>query len=398
MKILIDENIPHAYKLFSKTGKVILIPGRQIPPDLLDIADALLVRSVTRVDATLLEGKNIKFVGTTTAGTDHIDEKFLRNHGICFASAPGCNAIAVAEYVISAILALAERDNFSIKDRIIGIIGVGNVGYCLHQKLLVLGVRTILCDPPLAARIEKGIFCSLSLKEVLSQAEILTLHTPLSTQGPWKTRYLFNSTLLSSLKPNSILINASRGPVVENSALLELLTNRNDLSIVLDVWENEPALSLALLDKVDIGTAHIAGYTLEGRIRGTIQILVALRHFLEQPPQLVAFNRLLPIAQINYIRLNGILNQVTLTRLVHLVYDIRYDDALLRNTVQNKDGFDFLRKNYRERREWSSLYIQCDNANTASILKNLGFNAFYEINASSQKKWKNFPEYSELST
>ncbi|WWP01287.1 MAG: DUF3410 domain-containing protein [Candidatus Dasytiphilus stammeri] len=380
MKILIDENIPHAYKLFSKSGKVFLIPGRKIPTDLLYIADALLVRSVTKVDATLLEGKTIKFVGTTTAGTDHIDEKFLIKNGIFFAAAPGCNAIAVAEYVISAILALAERDNFSIKDRIIGIIGVGKVGNCLHNKLRALGVRTILCDPPRAARIERGIFSSLT--KVVSQADILTLHTPLLTQGPWKTRYLFNSTLLSSLKPNSILINASRGPVVKNSALLELLKNRNDLSIVLDVWENEPALSLALLEKVDIGTAHIAGYTLEGRIRGTIQILAALRQFLGQPPQLVALKRLLPLAKINYVRLNGKLNQVTLTSLVHLVYDIRYDDALLRNTVKNPDGFDLLRKNYRERREWSSLYIQCDNANTASILKNIGFNAFYEINAS----------------
>lgn len=376
MKILVDENIPHAYKLFSKTGKVIFISGRKIPKDLLYIADALLVRSVTKVDATLLEGKNIKFVGTTTAGTDHIDEKFLINHGIFFAAAPGCNAIAVAEYVISAILTLAERDNFSIKDRIIGIIGVGHVGYCLHKKLLALGVRTILCDPPRAARGEQGIFSSL--KEVVCQADILTLHTPLLTKGPWKTRYLFNSTLLSSLKPNSILINASRGPVVENLALLELLNKRNDLSIVLDVWENEPALSLSLLDKVDIGTAHIAGYTLEGRMRGTIQILAALRQFLGQPQPLVALKKLLPIAKINYVRLNGKFNQVSLTRLVHLVYDIRYDDALLRKTVQNQEGFDLLRKNYRERREWSSLYIQCNNANTASILKNLGFNAFYE--------------------
>ncbi|WWO99117.1 MAG: DUF3410 domain-containing protein [Candidatus Dasytiphilus stammeri] len=391
MKILVDENIPHAYKLFSKIGKVLLISGRKIPKDLLDIADALLVRSVTKVDATLLEGKNIKFVGTTTAGTDHIDENFLRNNGIFFAAAPGCNAIAVAEYVISAILTLAERDNFSLKDRIIGIIGVGHVGYCLHKKLLALGIRTILCDPPLAARRQQGIFSSLN--EVVCQADILTLHTPLLTQGPWKTQYLFNSTLLSSLKPNSILINASRGPVVENLALLELLKNRNDLSIVLDVWENEPALSLSLLDKVDIGTAHIAGYTLEGRMRGTIQILTALRQFLGQPQPLVTLKKLLPIAKIHYVRMNGKLNQVTLTRLVHLVYNIRYDDALLRKTIQNPSGFDLLRKKYRERREWSSLDIQCNNANTASILKNIGFNAFYEKKASSYQNMEEFSVY-----
>ncbi|WWP01765.1 MAG: DUF3410 domain-containing protein [Candidatus Dasytiphilus stammeri] len=391
MNILVDENIPHAYKLFSKIGKVILISGRKIPKDLLYIADALLVRSVTKVDATLLEGNNIKFVGTITAGTDHIDENFLRNHGIFFAAAPGCNAIAVAEYVISAILALAERDNFSLKDRLIGIIGVGHVGYCLHKKLLALGVRTILYDPPRAARREQGIFSSLN--EVVCQADILTLHTPLLTQGPWKTRYLFNRKLLSSLKTNSILINASRGPVVENLALLELLNKRKDLSIVLDVWENEPTLSLSLLDKVDIGTAHIAGYTLEGRMRGTIQILAALRKFLGQPQPLVALKELLPIAKIHHVRLNGKFNQVTLTRLVHLVYNIRYDDALLRKIGQNPSGFDLLRKNYRERREWSSLDIECNNANTASILKNLGFNAFYKKNASSYQNMEEFSSY-----
>lgn len=177
-----------------------------------------------------------------------------------------------------------------------------------------------------------------------------------------------------ALKPNTILINACRGPVVDNSALLEVLKMRHDLSVVLDVWEPEPDLSLALLDKVDIATPHIAGYTLEGKARGTTQVFEAWCDFIGQPQQ-VPLSTLLPVPEFSEITLNGPLDQPTLKRLAHLVYDVRRDDAPLRKVAAKPGEFDRLRKQYQERREWSSLQVNCDDATTAELLNQLGFNA-----------------------
>lgn len=374
MKILVDENMPYARELFSRTGDVIAVPGRPIPEAELNDADGLMVRSVTQVNAALLNGKPVKFVGTATAGTDHIDEDFLAAQGIGFSAAPGCNAIAVVEYVFSALLLLAERDGFLLKDRTVGIVGVGNVGGRLQARLEALGIKTLLCDPPRADRGDEGDFVPLST--LVSEADILTFHTPLYKSGEYKTLHLADEALLSALKPNTILINACRGPVVDNAALLRVLEQRRDLSVVLDVWEPEPALSLALLDKVDIGTAHIAGYTLEGKARGTTQVFEAWTQFIGQPQQ-VALDSLLPAPEFGQINLHGELDQPTLKRLVHLVYDVRRDDAPLRKGAAIPGEFDRLRKNYQERREWSSLRVQCDSASAAALLAAIGFNAVY---------------------
>ncbi|WP_426817804.1 4-phosphoerythronate dehydrogenase PdxB [Winslowiella sp. 2C04] len=375
MKILVDENMPYARELFSRTGDVVAVPGRPIPEAQLSDADGLMVRSVTKVNAELLNGKPVKFVGTATAGTDHIDEDFLAAQGIGFSAAPGCNAIAVVEYVFSALLLLAERDGFQLTDRTVGIVGVGNVGARLQARLEALGIRTLLCDPPRADRGDEGEFHPL--EKLVAEADILTFHTPLFKDGAYKTLHLADAALLRALKSNSILINACRGAVVDNAALLEVLNQRDDLSVVLDVWEPEPELSLPLLDKVDIGTAHIAGYTLEGKARGTTQVFEAWTQFIGQAQQ-VALDTLLPAPEFGRITLHGPLDQPTLKRLVHLVYDVRRDDAPLRHVAAIAGEFDRLRKNYQERREWSSLHVQCDNAEAAELLNKLGFNAVYQ--------------------
>nr|WP_314420816.1 4-phosphoerythronate dehydrogenase PdxB [uncultured Erwinia sp.] len=372
MKILVDENMPYARELFSRTGTVVAVPGRPIPAAELDDADGLMVRSVTKVNAALLDGKPVKFVGTATAGTDHIDEEYLSQQDIAFSAAPGCNAIAVVEYVVSALLLLAERDGFLLKDRTVGIVGVGNVGGRLQARLEALGIRTLLCDPPRADRGDAGEF--LPLSTLVAEVDVLTFHTPLFKQGPYQTLHIADEALLRALKPGAILINACRGPVVDNAALLKVLEQRDDLSVVLDVWEPEPELSLPLLDKVDIATAHIAGYTLEGKARGTTQVFEAWTQFIGQPQQ-VSLDTLLPAPEFGTITLRGELDQPTLKRLVHLVYDVRRDDAPLRHVAAIPGEFDRLRKNYLERREWSSLRVQCDNAETASLLAKLGFNA-----------------------
>ncbi|WAH52116.1 4-phosphoerythronate dehydrogenase PdxB [Pseudescherichia vulneris] len=374
MKILVDENMPYARELFSRLGEVKPVPGRPIPEDELADAQALMVRSVTKVNASLLSGTGVKFVGTATAGTDHVDQQWLGEAGIGFSAAPGCNAIAVVEYVFSALLMLAERDGFTLKDRTVGIVGVGNVGSRLQARLEAWGVRTLLCDPPRADRGDAGDF--RPLEELVREADILTFHTPLFKEGPYKTLHLADEALISALKPGAILINACRGRVVDNAALLARLEAGQDLSVVLDVWEPEPDLNVELLKRVDIGTPHIAGYTLEGKARGTTQVFEAFSAFIGHRQQ-VALDTLLPAPEFGRLTLHGPLDQPTLKRVAHLVYDVRRDDAPLRKVAGIPGEFDKLRKNYLERREWSSLYIQCDDAEAASLLHKLGFNAVY---------------------
>lgn len=374
MKILVDENMPYARELFSRLGEVRAVPGRPIPTDALTDADALMVRSVTKVNEALLGDKAIKFVGTATAGTDHVDQSWLTQAGIGFSAAPGCNAIAVVEYVFSALLMLAERDGFTLADRTVGIVGVGNVGGRLQKRLEALGIKTLLCDPPRADNGDEGDFRSLD--ELVAEADVITFHTPLYKEGQYKSLHLADEALIRRLKPGTILINACRGPVVDNAALLKCLEEGQNLSVVLDVWEPEPDLNLALLDKVDLGTSHIAGYTLEGKARGTTQVFEAYSQFIGQP-QDVALSTLLPAPEFGRISLHGPLDQPTLKRLVHLVYDVRRDDAPLRKVAGIPGEFDKLRKNYLERREWSSLTVECDDADAAELLQKLGFNAVH---------------------
>ncbi len=372
MKIVVDENMPYARDLFSRLGEVVSVPGRTISPRELAGADALMVRSVTRVNHPLLAGSGVKFVGTATAGQDHINTDELQADGVAFSAAPGCNAIAVVEYVFSALLALAERDGFSLTDRTVGIVGAGNVGGRLQRRLEAAGIKTLICDPPRADRGEEGEFHSLDT--LVRDADVLTFHTPLFKQGKYQTLHMADQALLEKLVPGAILINACRGPVVDNQALLRVLEKRSDLSVVLDVWEPEPELSLDLLDRVDIATAHIAGYTLEGKARGTTQVFEAWSAFIGQPQQ-VPLTELLPLPDIRKVSLSGECDQAMLKRLVHLVYDVRRDDALLRAVADKPGEFDRLRKQYWERREWSSLQVDCDNANTAEKLLLLGFDA-----------------------
>ncbi|WP_025120701.1 MULTISPECIES: 4-phosphoerythronate dehydrogenase PdxB [unclassified Serratia (in: enterobacteria)] len=370
MKILVDENMPYAVDLFSRLGDVQAVPGRPIPTDALAEADALMVRSVTKVNQELLSGTKVGFVGTATAGTDHVDEAWLQQAGIGFSAAPGCNAIAVVEYVLSSLMLLAERDGFALRDKTVGIVGVGNVGSRLDARLQALGVRTLLCDPPRADRGDSGEFWPL--EKLVAEADVLTFHTPLNKTGPYKSLHLANADLLDALPDDCILINACRGAVVHNAALLNVLERGKRLSTVLDVWEPEPGLSVSLLDRVDIGTAHIAGYTLEGKARGTTQVFEAFAHHLGRP-QHIELASLLPVPEFSEIRLNGPLDEAKLKRLMHLVYDVRRDDAPLRQVAGLPGEFDRLRKHYQERREWSSLLVQCDDSASAELLHKLGF-------------------------
>ncbi|PIJ42888.1 4-phosphoerythronate dehydrogenase PdxB [Tatumella sp. OPLPL6] len=374
MKIVVDENMPYAQELFSRKGEVVRVPGRPLPVSELQDAQALMVRSVTPVNTQLVAHTPLAFVGSATAGTDHVELADLEAAGVAFSAAPGCNAIAVVEYVFSALLLLAERDGYALCDKTIGIVGVGNVGSRLQARCEALGMKVLLCDPPRADRGDQETF--LSLEDVAAQADILTFHTPLIKQGAYQTWHCVDRDLLETLRPGCVLINACRGAVVDNQALKQVLAERNDLSVVLDVWEPEPDLDRQLLAQVDIATAHIAGYTLEGKVRGTTQLYEAWTAFIGQPES-ITLSELLPQPDINAIQVTGEFSQSLLKRLAHLVYDVRRDDALLRLHIADEGGFDRLRKQYQERREWSSLTVSCSTASTAERLRQLGFNTLY---------------------
>ena len=326
LKIVADENIAYAQHFFAGIGELILLPGRAISRSDVQDADVLLVRSVTLVNRELLDGSAVRFVGSCTIGTDHIDTQWLSENNIHFAYAPGCNAQAVVEYVLSAFLAL-EVDLLMSK---VGIVGCGNVGGRLLRHLQNSDVDVIGFDPFL---LDSGL--PLVNFEKILECDVICLHTPLTKSGAHPTYHLFDKSVINLLKPGTVLLNAGRGAVIDNAALLQRIENNGDLNVVLDVWENEPAISDDLLAHIAIGTPHIAGYSAEGKLRGTEMVYEALCEVL-------GFDQVAaPII------LSGDV----------IPYDIFTDDAALREQypIDGALAFDRLRKHYKPRREYKSL-------------------------------------------
>lgn len=372
MRILIDENIPFAKKIFQKIGTVTTIPGRLITQSSLKKIDVLIIRSVTQINETLLKNTKVKFIGTTTAGTDHVDKKLLKERGIKFSSAPGCNSISVVEYIFSVLYSIATQKKIILKEKIIGIIGVGNIGKQLNLRLKSLGIKTLLCDPPKENQNKKENFCSL--EKIIKMSDIITLHPSLNKNEPFSTYHLFNKEVIQSISNKTILINSSRGDIIDNKELLKALNSGKKIDVILDVWENEPNISLDLLSKVKIGTFHIAGYSCEGKIRGAIHIFEKLNKFLNQKNKIIKLIDLLPVPKTQEIYFNQKLTQKNLRNLINIIYNVKYDDQKLRNSVHIPGQFDLLRKKYPNRREFSSLTIKSNCKNLLKKLKHLGFN------------------------
>ncbi|MDE3272049.1 4-phosphoerythronate dehydrogenase PdxB [Pseudoalteromonas sp. G4] len=375
MRILADQNMPLVEEFFSEFGEITRFAGRELSPQQLVDTDILLVRSITNVNENLLTHANkLKFVGTATIGTDHVDQALLTQKGIAFSSAPGCNATAVAEYVISSLLALAQEDGFSLQDKTVGIIGVGNIGSRLSKKLAALGCNVLLCDPPKQAsgELEDGV----SLDTIISDADILSFHVPLVKEGQYQTKHLLNKHNLPKLKSNAIVVNSCRGDVIDNQALLEFMQVGAGLSLVLDVWENEPNIERALLPYTRIGSVHIAGHSLEGKAGGTDMLYQAVCQQLGKPAthKMADF---LPDPELTEVSLGNTFTEANLCQLVHSVYDARRDYGLLKKGL-NREGFDSLRKNYPGRREFSTLTVKCSSSANAKRLSQLGFNVIEE--------------------
>lgn len=375
LRLIVDENIAFADKVFSQFGKVNLMPGREITNSSLKDTDVLIVRSITNVDEELLKNTPVKFVGTATIGTDHIDLDYLKNKNIFFADAKGCNAYSVAEYVISSLLSLVVRFEFSLKDKFIGIVGVGNVGSIVAVFAEALGMRVLLNDPPLKRNGDNRNF--IELNEILN-CDVVSLHTPLNLKGIDKTYHLFNSDILNKVKDGAILINSSRGAVINNLDLLTAIEKKN-LKIVLDVWENEPDINIKLVKNVLIATPHIAGYSYEGKVNGTKMIYNSLCDYLDEE-KTFSFDLQNPTNQLK--KLDGIKKiEESLNSLISSIYSIKDDDIRMRKMIMMNESegileFDLLRKNYPNRREFNNYTIKSDNLSEEikNILKILRFN------------------------
>ncbi|NNA16368.1 4-phosphoerythronate dehydrogenase PdxB [Pseudomonas lundensis] len=367
MLIVADENIPLIEEFFASFGEIRRLPGRQITRADVHDADVLLVRSVTRVDRELLEGSAVKFVGTCTIGTDHLALDDFEHAGIQWASAPGCNARGVVDYVLGSLLTLADIEGADLAQRTYGVIGAGEVGGRLVRVLRDLGWKVQVCDP-LRQAAEGADY--VSLEQIIEQCDVISLHTPLSKSGDFATWHLLDEARLNRLKPGTWLINASRGPVVDNAALRNVLNARDDLQAVLDVWEGEPQVDVELADLCVLATPHIAGYSLDGKQRGTAQIYQALCAFLGQTPQ-VQLADLLPAPWLAKVELSANSDQAwALAMVCRGVYDPRRDDADFRRTLtgpvdQQKQAFDGLRKHYPVRREIEGLTVHIEGHNPA---------------------------------
>lgn len=351
VKLVVDENIAAATDAFGELGEIALRPGRAIARADVAAADALIVRSVTRVDASLLAGSPIRFVGSATIGIDHVDTAWLEQAGIAFANAPGCNAVAVCDWVVAALAELAVRDRHAFRRGSVGVVGAGNVGSRVARRLGDLGYAVRVCDPP-RAEVE-GSAGFVSLAEALA-CDVVTLHVPLTDSGPCPTHGMIDAAAIARIPPHGVLLNAARGGVIDEDALAARIDGGPPLAVALDCWAGEPEFDGDLLARVDIGTPHIAGYSLEGRLRGTAMVAAAVtRHFglhsgwdwrdALPPP---------PVIEIDEDVIGAI----------RRACPVLEDDSRMRSLLREPEdrrgaGFDRLRRDYPARREFGAFTL-----------------------------------------
>jgi len=341
--MVVDDNILFIRGVFEPHAEILYLPGGEIRQEHLQDADCLLVRTRTRCDKKLLSGTRVKFIGTATIGFDHIDTKWCEENGITWTNAPGCNSGAVAQYITAALYEMANRLGFNLKDKTLGIIGAGHVGKKVEKIAHELDMKVILNDPP-RERLE-GPSAFSDLPALLQNADIITIHVPLNKEGQDKTVQMVGKEFLETLKPGAILINSSRGEVIDEREVVRKLRELRELnpslvtrhlSLVLDVWPHEPEINLELLGLTSIATPHIAGYSVEGKYNATKMIVEAVTKYFQ-----------LSIAPLPLLSKEEIKGRSTRQS---VAYDIMADDRRLR---ESPETFEQQRNNYPER--WESI-------------------------------------------
>ena len=379
MNVVCAASVLHGREAFSGLGQVVVLPDRDIRRENLLDANALVVRSKTVVDQRLLEDTPVEFVATATAGADHFDIPWLNHAGIAWTASPGCNANSVAEYVVSALALLARKRRALLVGKSLGIVGLGHVGSLVAEKAPLLGLRILSNDPPLALKTHASNL--LPLDAVLADADALTLHVPLETAGPFPTRHLADCRLLGRLKPGAWFLNTSRGEVADPEALLCALGHQHLGACALDVWENEPELPKPIFDAVDFLTPHVAGYSLEGLLNGTLHCHRELCHYLEIEPSWTPDPRQLPPAPVLEIDAAHRPDDEVLAELLAAACPIPHDTREWRAEMATPDPaelrrrFDRFRKNYQNRREFSSIRVHFNHPTPAllDVAAALGF-------------------------
>ncbi len=373
IRVVVDENIIRAQDAFQGFGEARLLHGRKITRDSLADADALIVRSITQVNRALLQDTPVRFVGTATIGTDHIDFEYLQEHGIAFADAAGAGSRSVAEYVVSGLLALREQSLLTISDQKLGLIGVGAIGSKIAEFSRCLGMDVLEYDPPRASA--EPDFSSVAIEDIWG-CDVVVLSLPLTRDGEHPTHHLVNADFLSQMKSGAVLINVARGGVVDSAALIEELKLNRLKAPVVDVWEAEPEVPVELLSRCSIATPHIAGYSQDGKLRGTEMMAEALANHLSVPNKWKLADVLPEEA--------GRLDLATLPpldaayKMVSSAYNILHDDEQLRSCFGASDEdrrayFDRLRKKYGIRREFPAWHFVTDRDDVAAMLTGLGF-------------------------
>lgn len=372
MKVVVDNKIPFIKGVLEPFIDVEYYAGSEINEDIVKEADALIVRTRTKCNETLLQGSKLKFIATATIGYDHIDTEYCKNNGIHWTNAPGCNAGSVMQYIASALLTYTKELNIDIRNKVLGVIGVGNVGKCIVRLAECIGMQVLLNDPPRAKA--EGPCGFISLKGLQREADIITCHVPLIHNGEYKTHHLIDSEFLKKTNKGTLLINSSRGEVIDTKAVKSALISKELMDVILDVWENEPGIDMELLNMACFGTSHIAGYSTDGKANATMMSVRALSQFFNlgiddwEPDELPVPEK----TMIKFDAANMSLQEI-LTESVLPTYSIMRDDEILRKAPAD---FEKHRGNYPLRREFKAYQLSISNLSDANrrILMRMGFN------------------------
>lgn len=361
LTILADAHIPYVKELFSPLGKLILLESADISPDAVRNADALLIRSVTSANESLLDHATVKFIGTPTAGTNHLDISFLKQRAITWAYAPGANAPAVCQYVLCSVAYLHQQHLLKKHGRAM-IMGSGHIGQLVANQLRVVGYEVLEYDPPRAAR--DPLFTSASLDE-LDSLDLVSAHLPLTKQVPHSTHHFFDSSRLSKLKSRCVFLNTSRGDIVDESALLD----RTDILACLDVWAHEPMVNTELVQRALLATPHIAGYTVQAKLRATIEIYRQLVDFfnlsLDNPPSPTP------------VQVLEVSPEQSWEEIILSIYNPHTDSLHTKEVLCHSQHvaqiFLNLRQTYPLRKEFSAIRIKSQSTHQTTVLQQLGF-------------------------
>jgi erythronate-4-phosphate dehydrogenase len=371
MKIVADDKIPFIKGYLENFAEVVYLPGNLISNEAIRDADALLIRTRTICNEKLLKSTSVRFIGTATIGTDHIDESYCLSQGIKTVSAPGCNAASVNQYVTSALAAYSRAIQTPLHELTIGVIGAGNVGRKVLASAKTLKMRVLANDPP--RELHEGNTAFSPLDDLLSDSDIVTVHVPLTLSGQFKTEQLINGSAIQKMKKNALFINTSRGEVVDEEAVLKFKALNHGFNYVADVWVNEPLIRKDYLAASFLATPHIAGYSTDGKANGSAIIVNALcRYFSIEPTDWFPEN--IPCIVDNIVKIDNsnLSPEEVILRLITITYDIQSDDMKLR---WNPGDFEKIRNNYPVRREAGHFTIHLSHSNfeTEKMLSELGF-------------------------